>query len=141
MCFYDSITRDCGCTKWHHFRLHCYKEYRIGETCGLKLNNIIRNKPGKLYVRRSTSKIISYKKNKIIFDAGKQNLTLAAHLLRNQKLLLSGKRRIARYWSISGRQEKGHLSNQHPFPKMIKRGRERDWIRVDQRTETENAIG
>ena len=27
----------CGCWKWGHFRQHCAKEYRTGETCGMKL--------------------------------------------------------------------------------------------------------
>ncbi|PBP20199.1 hypothetical protein BUE80_DR009085 [Diplocarpon rosae] len=27
----------CNCGKWGHFRQHCSKEYRTGETCGMKL--------------------------------------------------------------------------------------------------------
>jgi len=27
----------CNCFKWSHFRQHCSKEYRTGETCGMKL--------------------------------------------------------------------------------------------------------
>jgi hypothetical protein len=27
----------CSCWKWGHFRQHCSKEYRTGETCGMKL--------------------------------------------------------------------------------------------------------
>lgn len=27
----------CGDFKWGHFRQHCSKEYRTGETCGMKL--------------------------------------------------------------------------------------------------------
>lgn len=26
----------CGDWKWGHFRQHCNKEYRLGETCGLR---------------------------------------------------------------------------------------------------------
>ncbi|PVH79408.1 hypothetical protein DL98DRAFT_655500 [Cadophora sp. DSE1049] len=37
MCFYDSYVMACGCEKWGHFRRHCSKEYRTGETCGMKL--------------------------------------------------------------------------------------------------------
>ncbi|KAH9207468.1 hypothetical protein DL95DRAFT_374284 [Leptodontidium sp. 2 PMI_412] len=37
MCFYDSYTMACNCHKWGHFRQHCSKEYRTGETCGMKL--------------------------------------------------------------------------------------------------------
>lgn len=28
---------ECGDFKWGHFRQHCSKEYRTGETCGMKL--------------------------------------------------------------------------------------------------------
>jgi hypothetical protein len=27
----------CGDYKWGHFRQHCSKEYRTGETCGMRL--------------------------------------------------------------------------------------------------------
>lgn len=37
MCFYDQYRFVCGDWKWGHFRQHCNKEYRIGETCGMKL--------------------------------------------------------------------------------------------------------
>ena len=37
MCFYDSYMMACGDYKWGHFRQHCSKEYRTGETCGMKL--------------------------------------------------------------------------------------------------------
>ncbi|KAG9240210.1 hypothetical protein BJ878DRAFT_311627 [Calycina marina] len=37
MCFYDQIKQTCNCYKWSHFRQHCSKEYRTGETCGMKL--------------------------------------------------------------------------------------------------------
>lgn len=37
MCFYDQHRFACGDWKWGHFRQHCAKEYRIGETCGMKL--------------------------------------------------------------------------------------------------------
>ncbi|KAE9370887.1 hypothetical protein N431DRAFT_343797 [Stipitochalara longipes BDJ] len=37
MCFYDAIEMACKCWKWGQFRKHCAKEYRIGETCGMKL--------------------------------------------------------------------------------------------------------
>lgn len=37
MCFYDQIRFSCGDWKWSHFRQHCNREYRIGETCGMKL--------------------------------------------------------------------------------------------------------
>ncbi|KAJ5040878.1 uncharacterized protein L3040_005437 [Drepanopeziza brunnea f. sp. 'multigermtubi'] len=37
MCFYDSYVMACNCGKWGHFRQHCSKEYRTGETCGMKL--------------------------------------------------------------------------------------------------------
>jgi hypothetical protein len=37
MCFYDQKRMACGDHKWGHFRQHCSKEYRTGETCGMKL--------------------------------------------------------------------------------------------------------
>ena len=37
MCFYDQQKFSCGDFKWGHFRQHCNREYRTGETCGTKL--------------------------------------------------------------------------------------------------------
>lgn len=37
MCFFDQHRFQCGDWKWGHFRQHCAKEFRIGETCGMKL--------------------------------------------------------------------------------------------------------
>lgn len=37
MCFFDQHHFACGCWKWGRFRQHCAKEYRMGETCGMKL--------------------------------------------------------------------------------------------------------
>lgn len=37
MCFYDQHRFQCGDWKWGHFREHCNREYRTGETCGMKL--------------------------------------------------------------------------------------------------------
>ena len=37
MCFFDQHRFVCGDWKWGHFRQHCNREYRIGETCGMKL--------------------------------------------------------------------------------------------------------
>src|SRR4051812_35349165 len=37
MCFYDQHRMACECYKWGHFRQHCAKEYRTGETCGMRL--------------------------------------------------------------------------------------------------------
>jgi len=39
MCFFDQHRFVCGDWKWGHFRQHCNREYRIGETCGMKLVN------------------------------------------------------------------------------------------------------
>ncbi|KAK7182003.1 hypothetical protein DPSP01_006235 [Paraphaeosphaeria sporulosa] len=39
MCFYDMHRFACGDWKWGNFRQHCAKEYRMGETCGMKLVN------------------------------------------------------------------------------------------------------
>ncbi|KAI9827900.1 MAG: hypothetical protein M1826_006206 [Phylliscum demangeonii] len=37
MCFFDQHLFACGDWKWGHFRQHCNREYRTGETCGMKL--------------------------------------------------------------------------------------------------------
>ena len=37
MCFFDQHRFQCGDWKWAHFRQHCNREYRTGETCGMKL--------------------------------------------------------------------------------------------------------
>jgi hypothetical protein len=37
MCFFDQCVYLCGDFKWGPFRQHCAKEYRKGETCGMKL--------------------------------------------------------------------------------------------------------
>ncbi|KAH7308500.1 hypothetical protein B0I35DRAFT_442073 [Stachybotrys elegans] len=37
MCYFDQIRWACGYWRWGRHRQHCNKEYRIGETCGLKL--------------------------------------------------------------------------------------------------------
>ncbi|KAJ6261259.1 hypothetical protein Dda_3927 [Drechslerella dactyloides] len=48
MCFYEqNVFRDCHCFKWGRFRQHCAKEYRTGETCGMKLIYEAVPKPGK----------------------------------------------------------------------------------------------
>jgi len=37
MCFYEKFNFECGDFKWGNFKQHCNKEYRMGETCGMKL--------------------------------------------------------------------------------------------------------
>ncbi|AEO58665.1 hypothetical protein MYCTH_2306150 [Thermothelomyces thermophilus ATCC 42464] len=37
MCYFDHQLWPCGWWKWGSFRGQCPKEYRTGETCGLKL--------------------------------------------------------------------------------------------------------
>ncbi|KAL3421808.1 hypothetical protein PVAG01_05964 [Phlyctema vagabunda] len=37
MCYYDQYQFECGDYRWGSFRAHCTKEYRTGETCGMKL--------------------------------------------------------------------------------------------------------
>jgi hypothetical protein len=39
MCFYDQYRYECGDWKWGNFKEHCNKEYRMGETCGMKFVN------------------------------------------------------------------------------------------------------
>ena len=37
MCYFDMTVWHCRYWRWGHFREQCTKEYRMGETCGLKL--------------------------------------------------------------------------------------------------------
>ncbi|KAK4184650.1 hypothetical protein QBC35DRAFT_46176 [Podospora australis] len=37
MCYFEQTLWACGYWKWGNFRQQCNKEYRTGETCGLKL--------------------------------------------------------------------------------------------------------
>lgn len=37
MCFFDQTRWSCGFWRWGNLREQCSREYRIGETCGLKL--------------------------------------------------------------------------------------------------------
>ncbi|KAI1841838.1 hypothetical protein JX265_010852 [Neoarthrinium moseri] len=37
MCYFDQTRWSCGFWRWGHFRQQCTKEYRTGETCGMKL--------------------------------------------------------------------------------------------------------
>ncbi|SMQ45999.1 unnamed protein product [Zymoseptoria tritici ST99CH_3D7] len=37
MCYYDNFKFACQDWKWGNFRQHCQKEYRTGETCGMKM--------------------------------------------------------------------------------------------------------
>lgn len=36
MCYYEQCVYTCNDYKWGNFKAHCNKEYRIGETCGMK---------------------------------------------------------------------------------------------------------
>jgi len=37
MCYFEQVRFTCGSWRWGPFREQCNKEYRTGETCGLKL--------------------------------------------------------------------------------------------------------
>ena len=45
MCFYDQFEFACKDFRWGNFREHCNKEYRRGETCGMKLVHQVIEKP------------------------------------------------------------------------------------------------
>ncbi|TID13188.1 hypothetical protein E2P81_ATG10041 [Venturia nashicola] len=47
MCFYEQFRFSCGDFKWGNFRQHCSKEYRRGETCGMKLVHETQMQPTK----------------------------------------------------------------------------------------------
>lgn len=58
MCFYDQHLIACGDYRWGHFREHCSKEYRPGETCGTKLvmKTIISSEKCKICTKIDTKK-------------------------------------------------------------------------------------
>lgn len=37
MCYFEMTRWNCGYWRWGSFRQQCNKEYRTGETCGMKL--------------------------------------------------------------------------------------------------------
>jgi hypothetical protein len=37
MCYYENERYACGDYTWKNFKQHCNREYRMGETCGMKL--------------------------------------------------------------------------------------------------------
>lgn len=37
MCYFDNYKFACADWKWGNFRQHCQVEYRMGETCGMKM--------------------------------------------------------------------------------------------------------
>ena len=45
MCYFDQIRWACGYWRWSHFREQCDREWRIGETCGLKFVNELHEDP------------------------------------------------------------------------------------------------
>ncbi|KAI0378955.1 hypothetical protein F5Y04DRAFT_137603 [Hypomontagnella monticulosa] len=45
MCYFEQTRWMCGYWRWGHFRQQCTKEYRTGETCGLKLVYITNQEP------------------------------------------------------------------------------------------------
>ena len=46
MCYFDHQLWRCGYWRWGNFREQCPKEYRTGETCGLKLIYNTYQEPG-----------------------------------------------------------------------------------------------
>lgn len=47
MCYYEQFKYACQDWKWGNFRGHCHKEYRLGETCGMKLIGMTTHVPEK----------------------------------------------------------------------------------------------
>ncbi|KAF2503262.1 HET-domain-containing protein [Lophium mytilinum] len=50
MCFYEQLRFACGDWKWGHFRQHCNREHRMGETCGIKMIHHTTQRPSKCKV-------------------------------------------------------------------------------------------
>jgi hypothetical protein len=58
MCFYEQYRFTCGDFKWGNFRQHCNKEYRMGETCGMKLVHDTTMQPTKCkYCEKADTKL------------------------------------------------------------------------------------
>jgi glutaredoxin len=58
MCFYEQYRFTCGDFKWGNFRQHCNKEYRMGETCGMKLVDNTTMQPTKCkYCEKADTKL------------------------------------------------------------------------------------
>lgn len=46
MCYYEMYLWECNDWRWGNFKQHCEKEYRMGETCGIKMIYRTQNVPG-----------------------------------------------------------------------------------------------
>jgi hypothetical protein len=58
MCFYEQYRFICGDWKWGNFREHCNREYRMGETCGMKLVYQTAQQPSKCkYCEKADTKL------------------------------------------------------------------------------------
>ncbi|KAM3512647.1 hypothetical protein MY11210_003741 [Beauveria gryllotalpidicola] len=56
MCYFDMTLWSCGYWRWGHFRQQCNKEYRMGETCGLKLVYLTKGAAGVCKLCHDTEK-------------------------------------------------------------------------------------
>lgn len=56
MCYFEQTLWACGYWKWGNFREQCNKEYRTGETCGLKLVYDTSYQPGQCKICDQISK-------------------------------------------------------------------------------------
>ncbi|ORY58436.1 uncharacterized protein BCR38DRAFT_353044 [Pseudomassariella vexata] len=56
MCYFEQTRWICGYWRWGHFRQQCNKEYRTGETCGLKLVYNTNNEPDKCKICKDIDK-------------------------------------------------------------------------------------
>ncbi|KAI6080807.1 hypothetical protein F4821DRAFT_250687 [Hypoxylon rubiginosum] len=56
MGFFEQTRWSCGFWRWGNFRQQCHKEYRTGETCGLKLIFVTNQDPNRCKLCRDVEK-------------------------------------------------------------------------------------
>lgn len=71
MCFYDQTILRCGHFKWGNCRAQCHKEYRSGETCGMKLVGDTYYDQGKVCKNCTRIDVLMRKRNKEVDNLGR----------------------------------------------------------------------
>ncbi|KAK8210611.1 hypothetical protein IWZ01DRAFT_482676 [Phyllosticta capitalensis] len=115
MCFFDQHRFACGDWKWGHFRQHCNREYRIGETCGMKLimTTIPVNQKCKLCEKIDTKQrrmaAETERINRWLREGGK----FKASIEKSQDIIRGLEREIYDLWSEKDRRAKGIGNKTH----------------------------
>jgi hypothetical protein len=113
MCFYDQTRYSCGDWNWGKFAAKCNHEYRMGETCGMKLVNVthhvgmdckICEKIRTKYRRRDSEleKLARWRREGSVLKASMEKAQLAVTHLEQEILHLECERQN-RQMAITGR--------------------------------------